>query len=385
MRKIADNRPDGARAHGAERRASAATTAPKAAPKKVIVANRSFTGPTAQADRWGNLQVTIVVKKTTTTTGGEDDRQAPDHVDQGARLPGPHRPLACTSANNALPILDPGGAQGAERAHLHRLGRDLHERRVRALAAGRDHEGEGVVTAALPGLRRVEHDHGHADRDRRARRRTPSERSARRGLRRVPRGRRALQHLPATTARSCASTAASWQLARRAPRRARDPRALRASCARETRGFFDVRAASPGDRSTRRASSRAGRVDRVAAHPRRAAGCATSPSAPAATSSCAAAALPDDCWRVGHPAPDDRRQARQGRRRERPRDRDVRRLRARRPRRRSAHAPAADAASSRSRSPGPSSRRADAYATAAFAMGASGPGLDGAAARATRR
>src|SRR5207253_5714242 len=34
--------------------------------KKVSVATKSFTGTAAQVDRWGELQVTIVVKKTTT-------------------------------------------------------------------------------------------------------------------------------------------------------------------------------------------------------------------------------------------------------------------------------------------------------------------------------
>ena len=35
--------------------------------KKVVVATKSFTGTPGSADRWGNVQVTIVVKKTTTT------------------------------------------------------------------------------------------------------------------------------------------------------------------------------------------------------------------------------------------------------------------------------------------------------------------------------
>jgi uncharacterized protein with FMN-binding domain len=34
--------------------------------KKVTVATKSFTGVAGQADRWGNVQVTIVVKRTTT-------------------------------------------------------------------------------------------------------------------------------------------------------------------------------------------------------------------------------------------------------------------------------------------------------------------------------
>jgi uncharacterized protein with FMN-binding domain len=37
--------------------------------KKVTVATKSFTGTAAEADRWGPLQVTIVVRKTTTTIG----------------------------------------------------------------------------------------------------------------------------------------------------------------------------------------------------------------------------------------------------------------------------------------------------------------------------
>jgi uncharacterized protein with FMN-binding domain len=46
----------------------AAATAPKTAPKKkVVTVSRSFTGGLGDAGRWGQVQVTIVVKKTTTT------------------------------------------------------------------------------------------------------------------------------------------------------------------------------------------------------------------------------------------------------------------------------------------------------------------------------
>jgi len=41
-----------------------ATTPPK---KKVVTVTKSFTGDVVQADRWGDVQVTIVVRKTTTT------------------------------------------------------------------------------------------------------------------------------------------------------------------------------------------------------------------------------------------------------------------------------------------------------------------------------
>lgn len=46
----------------------AAATATKATPKtNVVTVTRTFTGDTAVAGRWGDLQVTIIVKKTTTT------------------------------------------------------------------------------------------------------------------------------------------------------------------------------------------------------------------------------------------------------------------------------------------------------------------------------
>ena len=47
----------------------AAARAATAAKKKVAVVTRNFVGPAVQADRWGTVQVTIVVRKTTTTVG----------------------------------------------------------------------------------------------------------------------------------------------------------------------------------------------------------------------------------------------------------------------------------------------------------------------------
>src|SRR6185503_10759997 len=49
--------------------AMASVTVPKAAGKKIVVSMKTFTGSLGRADRWGDVQVTIVVKKTTTTTG----------------------------------------------------------------------------------------------------------------------------------------------------------------------------------------------------------------------------------------------------------------------------------------------------------------------------
>jgi uncharacterized protein with FMN-binding domain len=46
----------------------AAATAPKTVPKKkIVVVSKSFTGSFGDAGRWGQVEVTILVKKTTTT------------------------------------------------------------------------------------------------------------------------------------------------------------------------------------------------------------------------------------------------------------------------------------------------------------------------------
>lgn len=49
--------------------ALAAARAAKAVTKKVVSVRKSFTGAPGSADRWGEVQVTIIVKKTTTTVG----------------------------------------------------------------------------------------------------------------------------------------------------------------------------------------------------------------------------------------------------------------------------------------------------------------------------
>lgn len=47
-------------------RPATVATAPK---KKVVTVTKSVTGPQGQADRWGYVEVTLIVKKTTTTVG----------------------------------------------------------------------------------------------------------------------------------------------------------------------------------------------------------------------------------------------------------------------------------------------------------------------------
>jgi uncharacterized protein with FMN-binding domain len=81
----------------------AAATAPKAL-KKIIVAKKTFTGSVLQADRWGNLQLTMVVKKTTTISGSKKTVKRhiesikvpvfPDHTDRSQYI-----------SQNAIPLL----------------------------------------------------------------------------------------------------------------------------------------------------------------------------------------------------------------------------------------------------------------------------------------
>ena len=50
--------------------AATRSTATKVTPKKkVVTVKRTVSGSQAQADRWGTVEVTLVVKKTTTTVG----------------------------------------------------------------------------------------------------------------------------------------------------------------------------------------------------------------------------------------------------------------------------------------------------------------------------
>jgi uncharacterized protein with FMN-binding domain len=84
--------------------AQAATAAAKPPKKKVIVTFKRFTGPTEQADRWGNLVVTISVRTTTTIRGTKKTVSKrmveiyiptyPDHTSRSVYI-----------SQNALPIL----------------------------------------------------------------------------------------------------------------------------------------------------------------------------------------------------------------------------------------------------------------------------------------
>ena len=83
----------------------------------MIVANRTFTGSTSQADRWGDVQVTIVVKKTTTISAGKKTvkRQIqsikvpvfPDHTNRSVYI-----------SDNALPVLVQEALK-AQSAHIY--------------------------------------------------------------------------------------------------------------------------------------------------------------------------------------------------------------------------------------------------------------------------
>jgi uncharacterized protein with FMN-binding domain len=80
-----------------------ATAATRATTRKIVVTKR-FTGSVASVDRWGSIQVSIVVRKTTTITGTKKKVTRritavsvptyPDHTDRSVFI-----------NQNALPIL----------------------------------------------------------------------------------------------------------------------------------------------------------------------------------------------------------------------------------------------------------------------------------------
>ena len=80
-----------------------ATAATRVTTKKIVVSKR-FSGSVASVDRWGSLQVTIVVRKTTTITGTKKKVTRritavsvptyPDHTDRSVFI-----------NQNALPVL----------------------------------------------------------------------------------------------------------------------------------------------------------------------------------------------------------------------------------------------------------------------------------------
>jgi uncharacterized protein with FMN-binding domain len=95
----------------------AAATTPRAAFKKIIVAKKTFTGSVAQADRWGPLQVTIVVKKTTTISGTK--KTVKRHIDS-IKVPvfPDHTGRSQFISENALPILIQEALQ-AQSTHIY--------------------------------------------------------------------------------------------------------------------------------------------------------------------------------------------------------------------------------------------------------------------------
>jgi uncharacterized protein with FMN-binding domain len=80
---------------------AAATLA--AAPKKVVTTTKTVAGPEAVADRWGYVEVVLVVKKTTTTVGKHKKVARkiakvnvpvyPDHTDRSVFINGQALPL----------------------------------------------------------------------------------------------------------------------------------------------------------------------------------------------------------------------------------------------------------------------------------------------------
>src|SRR3989442_15648693 len=92
-----------------------ATAATKAKVRKIVVTNR-FTGSVASVDRWGSLQVTIVVRKTTTITGTKKNvtpRMTPGSVPVYPN----HTDRSVFINQNALPIFK-AEAPKAQRAKI---------------------------------------------------------------------------------------------------------------------------------------------------------------------------------------------------------------------------------------------------------------------------
>jgi uncharacterized protein with FMN-binding domain len=80
-------------------RNSATTTATK---KKVVV-TKKVVGSAAQADRWGTVQVTLVVRKTTTTTGS---KKTVTRRIVGVTATAPnHTPRSAFISSQAIPLL----------------------------------------------------------------------------------------------------------------------------------------------------------------------------------------------------------------------------------------------------------------------------------------
>ena len=67
---------------------------PKAALKKIVVAKKTFTGSTAQADHWGDVAGHDRRQEDDHDQRDEEDRQATHRLDQGPGLPRSHGPLA---------------------------------------------------------------------------------------------------------------------------------------------------------------------------------------------------------------------------------------------------------------------------------------------------
>jgi uncharacterized protein with FMN-binding domain len=97
--------------------ALAAAAAEKAPLKKIIVAKRSFTGSLGQADQWGNVQVTIVVKKTTTLAGTK--KTVKRHI-ESIKVPvyPDHTGRSIFISNNSLPTLVQEALQ-AQSTHIY--------------------------------------------------------------------------------------------------------------------------------------------------------------------------------------------------------------------------------------------------------------------------
>ena len=335
---------------------------------------QKVTGAAAQAGRWGDVQVTLIVRKTTTTVGSEEDGHAEDRRRRRSTVPEPHRSLGLHQPAGAARICSAGGrCTRAEREHPDLISRRDATRATRSSSRSRRRScsarADQVADAARVAPGRAHH--GHADRRRRPRRRRRRDRAS----------------------SSCSTGSASWT--RRSARTRTDSEISRlnrgelrarptriptcAPCSSAARSCASRRAATSTcdaaggerDRSVRARQGLVGRSRRVA-----------SSTTPASRNYAVnvggdmrlrGRAVPEPCWSVGIQHPLLRAASRRSSRRTTSRSRPRARYARGEPRRstRTRGAPPTGVLSVTIA--GPELATADAYATAAFAMGEAGP------------
>ena len=328
-----------------------------------------------QADRWGNVEVTIVVKKTTTTVG---TKKVTARATSTSACPSTRTtPTARMFINQqALPSCSQERSRRRARtSHMVSGATDTSEAFEQSLQSALPKAKACSDRRGPAGRPPRRARHGHADRRRRARRRatagrsTPCSTGSAGSTRRFSTYKRRQRDQPLD--RGELALADAHPEVREVLDRCEELR-------RETDGLLRRRARPA---TARPVGPRQGLVGRPRRRdPRRAGAPELRDQRRRRHASARARRSPSRVARR-HPAPARARQGRGRRRVRRPRGRDLGRVRPRRPRPRPAHAARRRPGVLSVTITGPELATADAYATAAFAMGDGGPGLDCAAAR----